>query len=449
MTKPIAIPQAEQRRDPINPLAREPAGPQAGHDRTGDSPARRNFAGAKRVRSLYLHIPFCFHKCHYCDFYSIVDTQDRQSAFVEALLAELRAQAPWIDPRLGLETVFVGGGTPTLLSPALWRRLLAGSRDLFNLAPIDAGRGEFTVECNPETATAELMQTLARGGVNRISVGCQSFSEKHLRTLERHHRPENVQRALSLAADAGIDRRSVDLIFAIPGQTMDDWRDDLDRALSLDPGVEHISCYALTYEPNTAMTARLNRGQFAPVNDELEAEMYEAAVETLRGAGFERYEVSNFARIDPGRETRCLHNLAYWRNEGWLGAGPSAASHLPVAAGGGHRWKNVPRLSEWMRGAQGDGLSPIVDYEPPDRRRAQAERIMMGLRLSEGLDADSLLNDARELGPEVEEALAASAEKQTQRGLLERIGSRWRLTNRGFLHADAIAAEMMATIDEP
>lgn len=441
MIKPIPIPQAEQRSEPTPRLGAERASAQAGHLGAAQSPA------PIPVRSLYLHIPFCFHKCHYCDFYSIVDTHQRQGAFVEALLRELRSLAPIADRERGLRTIFVGGGTPTLLETDLWRRLLAELRDLFNLDPIDAGRGEFTVECNPETATAELMRALSAGGVNRISVGCQSFNEQHLRTLERHHRPENVQRALTLAAEAGIERRNLDLIFAIPGQTTDQWRDDLNRALSLDPGVEHISCYALTYEANTPMTHRMRRGEFEPISDDREAEMHEITIETLARAGFERYEVSNFARRDPQRDTRSLHNLVYWRNEGWLGAGPSAASHLPVEGGGAHRWKNVPRLGEWMRGVERRGVSPIVDHEPPDRRRALAERIMMGLRLSEGLRADSLLSEARQIGVEVQSALAASVEQQVRRGLIERGGSRWRLTDRGFLHADAVAAELMNAVE--
>ncbi|QYU68363.1 coproporphyrinogen III oxidase family protein [Leptolyngbya sp. 15MV] len=208
------------------------------------------------VRSLYIHIPFCFHKCHYCDFYSFVDTQDRQGPMVDRLVRELSAQAPWTRGEV-LETVFVGGGTPSLLRPELWERLLGAMHAVLRFGQ----QTEFTVECNPETVTPELMAVLRSGGVNRVSIGAQSFEARHLRTLERWHDPENVARAIELARRAGIERQSVDLIYAIPGQTLDDWARDLERTLAL--GTTHVSCYNLTYEPNTAMAVRLRRGEFA------------------------------------------------------------------------------------------------------------------------------------------------------------------------------------------
>jgi coproporphyrinogen III oxidase-like Fe-S oxidoreductase len=236
-----------------------------------------------------------------------------------------------------------------------------------------SGDGEFTVECNPETVTPELMEILVQGGVNRVSMGAQSFNPVHLKTLERWHDPASVPRALSIARDAGISRRSIDLIFGIPGQTLDDWKSDLDAALAL--GTTHLSCYNLTYEPNTAMTARKNRGEFAAADEDLEVEMYSATLAALRAAGLERYEVSNYAR--PGDEAR--HNLAYWHQEQWLAAGPSASAHVA-----GHRWKNLPRLDDYLSFSD-EGFAAITDHEPPDAQRALAERIMTGLRLARGL----------------------------------------------------------------
>src|SRR5690606_19916459 len=198
-----------------------------------------------RPRSLYLHIPFCFHKCHYCDFYSIVDNRDRQEAFAARLGRELVALAPLAAPQ-PLRTIFVGGGTPTLLRRDLWEGLLKVLADNYDLAEIRAGRGEFTVECNPETATPELMATLRQGGVNRLSVGAQSFDPRHLKTLERWHDPANVARAFDQARAAGIDNLNLDLILGIPVQTLDEWSADLEMALAPDPA--HLSCYALTYE---------------------------------------------------------------------------------------------------------------------------------------------------------------------------------------------------------
>ncbi len=372
--------------------------------------------GSAPVQALYIHVPFCFHKCHYCDFYSLVDTRDRQEPFTDRLIAELARIAPFAGP---LTSIFVGGGTPTLLRPELWQRILVCLHEHF-----EVGDAEFTVECNPETATPELFGVLARGGVNRISIGAQSFNPRHLKTLERWHDPENVGRAIELARNAGIARQSVDLIFAIPGQTLAEWKEDIHRAVMF--GVEHLSCYSLTYEPNTAMTARLNRGDFEPADEDLEADMLLLTLDTLRANGYDRYEVSNYAK--PGAE--CRHNLAYWRQDQWLAAGPSASGHVA-----GWRWKNVPRLDSYL-GQPGEiGLPPTIDIEPPDARRAMAERIMTGLRLREGIDASGL-----------PEALHAEAERQRVLGHLVVEGHRWRLTDTGMMLADGIAGEFMGLL---
>jgi len=387
------------------------------------------------VRSLYIHVPFCFHKCHYCDFYSFVDTQDRQAPFVEALELELGALAPHAQG-LPLRTIFIGGGTPSLLRVDLWERLLATLAAGFDLTDPAL---EFTVECNPETVTPELMRTLRAGGVNRVSIGAQSFDRSNLATLERWHEPASVERAIRLAADAGIERRSIDLIFAVPGQTADGWRRDLASALEVADragGIDHISCYALTYEPNTAMTARLRKGEFAAVDEDTEADMYLATVEMLRDAGLERYEVSNFAR--PGSE--CRHNLAYWRQEQWLAAGPSASAHV-----GGRRWKSVPRLTDWMRAVEDSrGFAPVIDFEDADPARALIERLMTGLRLSEGIDAADARRHAAEVGAEgaLDRAVATAA----ARGHLTESSGRWRLTEPAWLLADGIASDLMRAV---
>ncbi|MEC9372917.1 MAG: hypothetical protein VYC34_03700, partial [Planctomycetota bacterium] len=224
-------------------------------------------------------------------------------------------------------------------------------------------------------------------------------------------------------------------------QTLEQWGEDLDRALALKGPdgalVEHLSAYALTYEPNTAMTARMRRGEFDPATDELEAGMYLHAVERLRTAGFDRYEVSNFAR---GRDAESRHNLAYWRNDDWLAAGPSAAAHVA-----GHRWKNVPRLTDWMEGVTtSGGDSPIIEHEPPDPVRALQERLMMGLRIAEGLPADEVLAEAERIG--AEERLQAAVRREWHGGLLELAEGRWRLTDDGFLQADGIAGRLMRAV---
>mgnify|MGYP003571166835 CR=1 FL=1 len=417
MTNDIAMPLAEQRP---RGTARGPL-----------EAAARATDPAQGARSLYIHVPFCAHKCHYCDFYSIVDRQDRQEAFTRRLIRELGALAPFAGT---IETIFVGGGTPTLLAPALWRELLDALHDRFDLSRVRAGEAEFSVECNPETASPELFDTLRAGGVSRISIGAQSFNPDHLKTLERWHDPDNVARSINLARAAGIQRQSLDLIFGVPGQSLDDWSRDLERVLEL--GTEHLSCYALTYEPNTAMTARLERDEFTRTDEDLEADMYELTLERLTRAGLERYEVSNFALA--GRE--CAHNLAYWRQEDWLAAGPSASGHIA-----GHRWKNTARLDDYLR-TDDEGFSPIMDHEPPDGRRAVSERIMTGIRLREGLEITRTCADAERVAPGARRRLETTARWHTELGLLEISGGRWVLTDAGFLMGDRVAAELMSAL---
>ncbi len=388
------------------------------------------------ARSLYIHVPFCFHKCHYCDFYSIVDTRDRQEPFTDRLVRELEALAPWAGSA-PLRTIFVGGGTPSLLRVDLWRRLLKSLETCYDLSVIRAGgdAGEFTVECNPETVTPELMGVLKAGGVTRVSMGAQSFDRHHLKTLERWHDPESVPRAMEVARRAGIARQSLDLIYAIPGQTMDQWDADLRAALA--QGTEHVSAYALTYEPNTAMTARLKKGEFTRADEDLEADMFEHTLTTLRAAGLDRYEVSNFSK--PGAE--CRHNMAYWRQEQWLAAGPSASGHLH-----GHRWKNVPRLDDYLT-IDDAGFAPITDHEPPDAVRALSERLMTGLRIREGVDARAMLGAASMLSIQAAQRLQEAVDEQSTRGTIRAEMGRWQLTDAGFLIADRIALALMEALD--
>jgi oxygen-independent coproporphyrinogen-3 oxidase len=375
--------------------------------------------GAPAPRSAYLHIPFCFHKCHYCDFYSIVDTGDRHDRFVARMREEIEAVAG----RLAAPavTIFVGGGTPTLLSTGLWGDL--GRSIQAGLGP--NGDTEFTVEANPETVTPEVVAALVEAGVNRMSVGAQSFDPAHLETLERWHDPESVPRAIERARDGGIDNVSLDLIFGIPGQSVADWERDLDAALALAP--QHVSCYGLTYEPNTAMTARLRAGRIEPSAPEVEAAMYEATLARLGDAGFEHYEISNWAR--PG--FRCRHNLAYWRNETWWAFGPSASGHA-----GGWRWKNAPRIGDYV---DSSGLPPIVDAERLGADARVGEALMLGLRLREGFDEpalDALIAQGRD-------DRRVAIERHVDGGLLERADGRVRLSRRGLLLADDVLADLV------
>ena len=284
------------------------------------------------VPGLYVHIPFCFHKCHYCDFYSITrQNEQRMTQYVDRILREAEmwtGGGPTLRPR----TIFFGGGTPTLLPPDDMRRLLVGLGERIDLADVD----EWTVEANPATVTIEYCRMLRACGVNRISFGAQSFITAELATLERHHDPTDVPRSLALARAAGFERINVDLIFAIPGQNFASWSQSLESAIALD--TEHISCYALTYEPNTPMAVKKRLGHLTPAAEELELQMLHHTRRRLREAGYEPYEISNFAR--PGGP--CRHNLLYWTGGSYIGLGPSAASHVH-----GTRWRNRPHLREW------------------------------------------------------------------------------------------------------
>ncbi len=381
--------------------------------------------GKPRIDGLYIHTPFCFHKCHYCDFYSIaepagdgVSQSDRQGVFTERLIGELKLRAGQVG--LAPRTIFVGGGTPTLLRVELWRNLLGALEETGCLGRVE----EFTVEANPETVSLELMGVLKAGGVNRVSVGAQSFDTGLLKTLERWHDPVSVPKAVGAVRGAGIDNINLDLIFAIPGQTLAMLDADLDAVLALEP--DHLSCYGLTYEPNTPMTARLRRGEFRSADEAVERRMYGRVIERLAGAGYEHYEVSNWAR--PGRQ--CRHNMAYWENRHWLGIGPSAASHMD-----GYRWKNLAHLGRYIADAV---EPPTADHEhlPPDRR--VGELLMLQLRLLRGvgrgwLDKHLSADDARH----------ATITHLVEIEMLQWTPTHLRLTREGLFVADAVIAELL------
>jgi oxygen-independent coproporphyrinogen III oxidase len=386
---------------------------------------------------LYLHVPFCFHKCHYCDFYSIVDSRDRQEQFARRLAEEINSVGNVLagdggqpgpcrprEPARRPQTIFIGGGTPTLLNLPSWQRLLDALAVHF---PAGDRPSEFTVEANPETVTPELAALLASGGVNRISIGAQSFNPAHLKTLERWHDPANVCRSVEILRDAGIDNINLDLIFGIPGQTIDQWRDDLRTAIELEP--THLSCYMLMYEPNTPLTKRMQMGQVTPIDDEVEAAMYDLTREMLREHGYEHYEISAWAK--PGR--RCEHNLIYWRNHDWWPLGPSASGHVR-----GMRWKNVARLAEYLAS---ESLPPITDLETLDDDGRVGEALMLGLRVIDGVALDEL-DRLLALGRRGRER-AATIERHINSGLLARSDSSLHLTDRGLLVADTVIAELL------
>lgn len=323
---------------------------------------------AGNVQGAYVHVPFCFHKCHYCDFYSIVGDSEGQVAFVNRLVGEIEFVGAHMNSPLS--TIFIGGGTPTLLEGSLLTKMLESIAS--NLPLSD--EVEWTVEANPETVTFDTAKRLADAGVNRVSIGSQSFNEDCLTSLERWHEPSTVQRSVEHLRRVGIDDINIDLIFAIPNQTLEIVRDDHLKAIALQP--QHISSYALTYEPNTPLAIRERRGDICKTEEDIEARMYKESIHVLAAHGFEQYEISNYAKLGKA----CKHNLLYWNNGNWWPFGPAAAGHVS-----GRRWRNVPRLSQYIKG---DGLPAVEDVELLSQCGQAGEALMMGLRLRDGMARD-------------------------------------------------------------
>ena len=382
---------------------------------------------AATLRGLYVHIPFCFHKCHYCDFYSITrQTPQRMIRFVDLLLAEADLWAgansgPVVRP----ETIFFGGGTPSLLPVDQMKRLIAGLRDRFDFSDVS----EFTVEVNPATASSEYCAMLRACGVDRLSFGAQSFDAGELRTLERHHDPEDVPRSLALARAAGFERLNLDLIYAIPGQSLESWSASLEAAIAL--GTSHLSCYGLTYEPNTPMAVRKRLGQFRAAEESVELEMLHHTRARLTRAGMPPYEISNYAA--PGQE--CRHNLLYWTGGSYAGLGPSAASHVE-----GHRFRNRPHLGEWERAVE-SGQLPAIEHEQLTPRHRAAELVMLMLRLARPIEFDGY---AARTGVDARAVFAGPIDRLARAGLLRVDRAGFALTGRGIDLADAVASEFLA-----
>ncbi len=360
------------------------------------------------VRHLYVHLPFCAHRCGYCDFVTVGGRSGDHGAYVDALLAELELERGALAPRV--ETVFLGGGTPTLTEPAALARLL-------DALPQTA---ELTVEANPETVTRDLAVLLRASGVNRVSLGAQSFQPELLAVLERRARPDAVRRAYGLLRDAGFDNLSLDLLYGIPGQTETMLQRDLVEALELEP--EHLSLYELEAKPGTRFT-HAHGAELARQAEGMEG-YFERVVETVVAGGYRWYETSNFAR--PGREAR--HNLGYWLGRDYLGIGIGAVSTVR-----GTRWRNTPRLGRYVAALR-RRERPERETEPLGADVALRERLILGLRLDEPLPLD-----------EVRDAVDREALGRLERlGLLSRKGDELVLTERGRFLGGAVSAELIA-----
>ena len=374
--------------------------------------------------SAYLHIPFCTVRCGYCDFNTYTSTElrgARQEDYASTLISEIALARRVLDDAGALrpmDTVFFGGGTPTLLPAGDLARMLDAATSAFGLAD----GAEVTVEANPDTVTPEVARTLASAGVTRMSVGMQSAVPHVLAALDRTHRPENVRTAVSAAKDAGL-AVSVDLIYGAPGETLDDWEASLDAALALAP--DHISAYALIIEDGTKLARQIRRGEVPTPDDDLQADMYELADARLAAGGFEWYEVSNWARVP---EQRSQHNLAYWRGSDWWGFGPGAHSHVA-----GLRWWNVKHPAAYAQRLAASE-SPAAATERPDAESRTLERILLLSRIREGIAVDEVppANRSRVAGLIADGLVDPAAA----------VRGRIQLTLRGRLLADAVVREL-------
>ncbi len=360
------------------------------------------------VRHLYVHIPFCPKVCPYCSFYKEASDRNKTRAFLDAVLLTAGQQGEGLRPR----TVFFGGGTPTALSTTQLEFLITGLRERIDFSDVR----EFTVEMNPATVSLEKARALIALGVNRVSMGVQSWDAGLLAVLGRVHSAAQAERSYAILREAGVPNINLDLIFGVPGQTPELWAESLGHTIALGP--DHISAYCLTYEEDTEFFERLQRGEMRP-DSESDAVLFELAMEHLEGAGYVQYEISNYAR--PGRE--CLHNLAYWEGADYVGLGPSAFSTRD-----GRRWRNVADTAEFIRRV--GAAEPVADFEETlDAATATAEQLAFALRTNRGIPAPSV-------APLKLDALRTA-------GLVRETSGRIVLTRQGRLLADEIAAEIV------
>ncbi len=378
-----------------------------------------NEARAKTA-GVYVHIPFCAKKCGYCDFNAYSGYKDAtKTRYVDALIEEIRQRA---DNDLRVPTVFFGGGTPTTLSAHALHRILAAVQAAFS---VDAD-AEISLEANPTQADAAYFSALRHAGFNRISFGVQTFDDRLLPLIDRDHSARDAEQAIGLAKGAGFTNFSLDLMFGLPRQTVAGWEKSLHKAFAL--GVPHLSLYGLIVEENTPFWARRERSKLPLPGEDDETEMFARALDLTHSAGYERYEISNYAK--PGFASR--HNQIYWRNESYVGLGAGAASYL-----NGVRTVNEKRPPAYIdRVWANKGV--FAETETLTSEQTRGETFMLGLRLARGIDLDAF---AGRFGVRVESVWADEIARFTQMGLLERNENRLRLTRRGlFVASDVMAA---------
>ncbi len=377
---------------------------------------------ATRPFGFYLHVPFCAARCGYCDFNTYTAKElgggGSQASYADTAVAEVRlARQVLGDLDRPVETVFFGGGTPTLLPADDLGKMLAAVRDEFGLAPDT----EVTTEANPESVNPAYLEAIRAAGFNRVSFGMQSASTHVLQILDRQHTPGRALEAVKEATAAGFEHVNLDLIYGTPGESLEDWRKSLESALSAEP--DHVSAYALIVEDGTQLARRVRRGELPMPDDDDLADKYVLADDLLTSAGLGWYEVSNWARTT---EARCRHNELYWRGDTWWGIGPGAHSHV-----GGVRWWNVKHPTAYAERLAA-GASPAYARESLDDETRRVERVLLEIRLAAGLPTDVL-----------DEAGQAAAKDAMGNDLLIEQNGRLVLTRRGRLLADAVVRDLL------
>lgn len=370
-------------------------------------------------RAAYVHVPFCVHRCGYCNFTVITGRDD----LIEPLLAGIETELSWLGMARPVDTIYFGGGTPTYLSPA---HLLQLCEVALKWHPLAEGY-EWTVEANPGDLDPKKIQTLSAQGVNRLSLGSQSFRSEKLTLLERDHTADDICSAVELSRQSEIGV-SLDLIFGTPGETLAQWESDLTQAIRLEP--DHISTYGLTFERGTQFWNRLQHHDLIPVAEELERDMYLMAIDRLAEAGFDHYEISNFAR--PGH--RSQHNETYWSGQGYFAAGPGAARYVA-----GVRQTNHRSTTTYLRRVQ-RGESPVAEEERLDDIARAREVLVFGLRRIAGVERTSF---ATQTGFTLEELAGEAIRRFVDLGMLADDGERIELTREGLLISDSLWPEFL------
>ena len=390
-----------------------------------------------RPIGVYVHVPFCTAKCHYCDFNSYAGLDRLFGTYVDAVCREIRELPQRLPPdlapsgavappgRLAAGTINFGGGTPSLLEPAALARVLAAIAERFEVVP----GAEISLEANPGTVAESRLAALRELGVNRLSLGVQSFERELLADLGRIHSADQAVRARCAARAAGFDNVNLDFIYGLPRQTLAIWSETLEKALELRP--EHLSLYALTVEPGTLFFRRQERGDLPLPDEDLVADMYELASERLEAAGYQQYEISNWAL---GPRFECQHNLGYWRNLEYLGVGPGAHSWF-----GGVRYVDLLSPVQWAKVIVAGG-SPVASAERVPVEVELGETMMLGLRLTEGVDFDLI---SRQFGIDARFRFAAAIRETQSLGLTEWHGHRLRLTRRARLVGNEVFARFL------